>query len=108
MPPINRLNNFTNGTIIDPAQVNTEFNQIVNQSNLATDGALTISGLKTYNTLPQSSVVPASQNDFTNKRYVDFNAGFNKQSSGVPLYVNTTTISIPFIQCIDNASGRSS
>ena len=31
----------------------------------------TISGTHTYTTLPQSSVVPTSDNQFTNKKYVD-------------------------------------
>lgn len=40
-----------------------------------TNKAQTISGLKTFNTLPESSVVPTSDNQFVNKKYVDDNAG---------------------------------
>jgi hypothetical protein len=38
---------------------------------VTTDTAQTISGLKTFTTLPQSSVVPVSATDLANKAYVD-------------------------------------
>lgn len=46
----------------------------VDLSNYVTlDGAQTITGKKTYNVLPESSLVPTSDNQFVNKNYVDSN-----------------------------------
>ena len=43
-------------------------------SNYVTlNGAQTITAKKTFNTLPESSVAPLSDNQFTNKKYVDDN-----------------------------------
>lgn len=45
---------------------------------LTTDGAQTVTGKKTFNTLPESSVVPTTDNQLVNKKYVDDNAGMPK------------------------------
>lgn len=46
----------------------TNFNNLVNK-----DEAQTITGLKTFSTLPQSSVTPTDSKDLVNKQYVDDN-----------------------------------
>lgn len=43
-----------------------------------TTGAQTISGVKTFNSLPESSVAPTTNNQLVNKKYVDDNTGGNK------------------------------
>ena len=47
--------------------------------------ASTISGLKTFTTLPESSVVPTTNNQLANKKYVDDNAGQIIQYETMPV-----------------------
>ena len=55
----------------------------VDTSNLVTlDGNQTITGTKTFNALPQSSVAPTIDNHLTNKRYVDSRLGGTFQKLG--------------------------
>ena len=42
-----------------------------NTTIVKTSGNQTVNGLKTFNTLPQSSKVPSNDKDFSNKKYVD-------------------------------------
>lgn len=61
--------NSANGTLSNGSYYNTTIN------SLTTDTTQTISGTKTFSTLPESSVVPTSDNQLVNKKYVDDNAG---------------------------------
>ena len=55
----------------------------VDTSNLVTlDGTQTITGTKTFNALPQSSVAPTIDNHLANKRYVDRMLGGTFQKLG--------------------------
>ena len=71
----------------------------------------TISGTKTFATLPESSVVPTTDNQLVNKKYVDDNAGgggssmylgkfsdFNSTSS----YLDLTTLEVGSYRIIDD------
>lgn len=65
-----------------------------------------ISGLKKFITLPQSTAVPANDADLVNKLYVDeavANAGGNSDSA---TYVQTDT-SVPVLQVLDNLENPS-
>lgn len=57
----------TSGTLSNSARYNTKI------SAVTTDTEQTISGKKTFNVLPESSVEPTNDNQFVNKKYVDNN-----------------------------------
>ena len=42
-----------------------------NLNVVTTSGNNTITGVKTFNTLPESSIIPTNNNQFTNKKYID-------------------------------------
>ena len=68
------------------------------------NGATTINDLKTFSTLPQSSVVPVSGNDLVNKTYADGLVGVSTLQ-GVLSNGNTATGSIANINLVDTDVG---
>lgn len=59
---------YSNTIRIDTGTVNTI-------NTVTRDNSQTITGKKTFNTLPESSVVPTTDNQLVNKKYVDDNIG---------------------------------
>lgn len=62
-----------------------------------TSQSQTISGKKTFSTLPESSVVPTTDNQLVNKKYVDDNAyvlpaAAQTTLGGVKMYVDENNI----------------
>ena len=75
-PSIPRLDVYEKRIIARTSGVMVVNGEQENIINLATiDTAQTISAKKTFTTLPESSVVPTTDNQLVNKKYVDDNAG---------------------------------
>ena len=66
----------------------------------------TISGLKKFNTLPQSTAVPANDADLVNKLYVDEAVANASGNSDSATYVQTDT-SVPVLQVLDSIENPS-
>ena len=62
------------------------------QNLLLTNTAQTITSKKTFNTLPESSVVPTSDNQLTNKKYVDDNTAPVVTTSSTSTYTIASLI----------------
>lgn len=66
-------------------------NSLKNNNFVTLDTEQTITSLKTFDKLPQSSATPANDTDFTNKAYVDSVAGGGGSGNYLPLNVDTDT-----------------
>ena len=65
----------TSGRVVDAAQLKDAIEHVTPAGNLmTTNTAQTVSAVKTFSTLPESSVVPTSANQLVNKQYVDDHA----------------------------------
>lgn len=62
----------TSGRIVDAAQLKDAIEHVTPAGNLmTTDTAQTVTAVKTFSSLPESSVVPTTDNQLVNKKYVD-------------------------------------
>ena len=62
----------TTGRIVDAAQLKDAIEHVTPAGNLmTTDTAQTVTAVKTFSSLPESSVVPTTNNQLVNKKYVD-------------------------------------
>ena len=62
----------TSGRIVDAAQLKDAIEHVTPAGNLmTTDTAQTVTAVKTFSSLPESSVVPTTNNQLVNKKYVD-------------------------------------
>ena len=62
----------TAGRIVDAAQLKDAIEHVTPAGNLmTTDTAQTVTAVKTFSSLPESSVTPTANNQLTNKAYVD-------------------------------------
>ena len=68
---MDKVTGFTNYIPRFKADGNVESSGRKMDTLVSTDEAQTISGKKTFSTLPQSSVVPTNNNDLANKKYID-------------------------------------
>ena len=65
----------TSGRIIDAAQLKDAIEHVTPAGNLmTTDTAQTVTAVKTFSSLPESSVVPTTDDQLVNKKYVDDHA----------------------------------
>lgn len=65
----------TAGRVVDAAQLKDAIEHVTPAGNLMTlDTAQTVTAVKTFSTLPESSVVPTTANQLVNKQYVDDHA----------------------------------
>ncbi len=75
---------------VEDKGVSEHFNRITKNERLiddVLDNDVTIGGLKTFTTLPQSTVTPSDSKDLITKQYFDDNSG------GVWAHISTTTVS---------------
>lgn len=62
----------TSGRVVDAAQLKDAIEHVTPAGNLMTlDTAQTVTAVKTFSSLPESSVVPTTNNQLVNKKYVD-------------------------------------
>ena len=62
----------TSGRVVDAAQLKDAIEHVTPAGNLmTTDTAQTVTAVKTFSSLPESSVVPTTDSQFVNKKYVD-------------------------------------
>ena len=65
----------TSGRVVDAAQLKAVSDAIPSTTNMVDlSSAQTITGVKTFSALPESSVVPTTDNQLVNKKYVDDHA----------------------------------
>ena len=65
----------TSGRVVDAAQLKDAIEHVTPAGNLmTTDTAQTVTAVKTFSSLPESSVVPTTDNQLVNKKYVDDHA----------------------------------
>ena len=65
----------TSGRVVDAAQLKDAIEHVTPAGNLmTTDTAQTVTAVKTFSSLPESSVVPTTNNQLVNKKYVDDHA----------------------------------
>ena len=65
----------TSGRVVDAAQLKAVSDAIPSTTNMVDlSSAQTITGVKTFSSLPESSVVPTTNNQLVNKKYVDDHA----------------------------------
>ena len=84
----------TSGRVVDAAQLKDAIEHVTPAGNLmTTDTAQTVSAVKTFSTLPQSSVVPTSGNELVNKTYVDGKADIEVAATYAEPSVNCGVLS---------------
>lgn len=65
----------TSGRVVDAAQLKDAIEHVTPAGNLmTTDTAQTVTAVKTFSSLPESSVVPTTDDQLVNKKYVDDHA----------------------------------
>ena len=65
----------TSGRVVDAAQLKDAIEHVTPAGNLmTTDTAQTVTAVKTFSSLPESSVAPTTNNQLVNKKYVDDHA----------------------------------
>lgn len=83
----------TSGRVVDAAQLKAVADSIPSVSNVVDlSSAQTISGVKTFSVLPQSSVTPISNDDLVNKAYVDAQSGGGGLGAYVPGQIIVSSI----------------